>query len=84
VPSAWGDTVIVRGKSSDLTLLYSAHQRGKKIRRDSKMNKLLMELTIMVQLVPQLLVAWLLLHWFAREAEKAAALAVASQRKRAQ
>ena len=48
------------------------------------MNTLLMELTIMAQLVLQLLVAWLLLHWFAREAKKVAALAVASQRKRAQ
>ncbi len=48
------------------------------------MNVLLMELTIMAQLVPQLLVAWMLLHSFAREGKKAAALAVASQRKRAQ
>ncbi len=48
------------------------------------MNTLPMELTLLVQLVPQLLVAWLLLHWFVREAKKAAALAVASQRERAQ
>ncbi len=44
------------------------------------MNMLLMELTIMAQVVPQLLVAWLLLHWFARGAKKAPALAVSSQR----
>lgn len=46
------------------------------------MNTLLMELTVMAQIVPQLLVAWLLLHWFAGEAKKAAALAVSSQRNR--
>lgn len=42
-----------------------------------------MELTIMAQHVPQLLVAWLLLHWFVHEAKRVTALAVASQRKRA-
>ena len=47
------------------------------------MNTLPMELTLLVQLLPQLLAAWLLLHWFVRLANKAAALAVASQRKRA-
>lgn len=46
------------------------------------MNVLLMELTMMAQVVPQLLVVWLLLHWLAGEPKKATALVVSSQRKR--
>ena len=48
------------------------------------MNTLPVELTLLVQLVPQLLVAALLLHWLTREAKRVAALAVASQGQKAQ
>ena len=48
------------------------------------MNTLPMELTLLVQLVPQLLVAGLLLNWFTREAKRVATLAVASQGQKAQ
>ncbi len=48
------------------------------------MNVLFIELTVIGQMVAQVLVVWLFLHWIASKPKRATALAVASQRKRAQ
>ena len=48
------------------------------------MNVLMSELTTVGQMVAQVLVVWLLLHWIGSLPKRVTALAVASQSKRAQ
>jgi uncharacterized membrane-anchored protein len=48
------------------------------------MNVLISELTIIGQMVAQVLVVWFFLNWIASKPKIVTALAVASQRKRAQ
>ena len=48
------------------------------------MNVLFIELTVIGQMVALVLVVWFFLHWIASKPKIVTALAVASQRKRAQ